>query len=116
MDEVDRIKLVSNEVRDEIRAVGNSECVELTLSRFERNIIVHINRLNFCLKEATRILNGEYYDLNYFDKDGTRVASHVQQQSLHMMILNDATDSSNDMYQIINRRLRDLLMRASRKI
>lgn len=115
LDSVERMKSTSQDVRNQVNALEASSCTENALDRFERNIIAHVNRLNFCLKEATRILNGEYYDLNYFDKDGARVANQVQNQSVLMMILNDPVDPNIDMYQLINRRLRDLLMRAARE-
>lgn len=64
---------------------------------------------------SKRILDGEYYDLNYFDKDGSRVARHVQNQVLNMIAINNVIEEGEHLYTIVNKRLRDLLLRAGRK-
>lgn len=78
--------LVAADTRQQMSQIDSSPCTDSARERWELQVISHINRLNFCLSEATRILNGEYYDLDYFDKDGSRVSNHVQNQSLNMYV------------------------------
>lgn len=109
------VKAVAAETREEMESLEINLCTEDAIARWDRQVISHGYRMNFCLSESKRILLGEYHDLWYFDKDGARVSNHVQNQGLYMMTLNDPVDPANDFYKIINRRLRDLLLRAGRK-
>lgn len=115
LDAVSVIKTVAEDTRNRMAEFESSECTANHIRRFELQLLSFINRLNFCLTEATRILNLEYYDLNFFDKDGSRVSNHVQNQSLNILSQNDVLDTSLDFHLLINTRLRDLLLRAGRK-
>lgn len=115
MDSIDAIKAVAAETRHQMASFGYSSCANASRVQWERRIIAHVNTLNFCASEATRILNGEYSDLTYFDKDGSRVSNHVQNQGFNIMAQNDIFETRGDYYTLINRRLRDLLLRAGRK-
>lgn len=110
------IKNVADATREQMTQLEVSACSTKALRRWDLQVRAHTNNLNFCLREATRILNGEYYDLNYFDKDGARVANHVQNQGLNMMGHHDILEEGPNLYNIINHRLRDLLLRAGRKL
>lgn len=115
LDAIDVVKRVAAETREQMMTYESSPCTTNARDRWERQVLSHVNRVNYCIQEATRILIGEYYDLWYFDKDGARVSNHVQNQGVNIMTQNDVMDSNNDFYTLINRRLRDLLLRAGRK-
>lgn len=115
LDSVDVLKRVAEETRDQMATFASSECVESARQRWDRQVNSHGYRINFCLSEATRILKGEYHDKNYFDKDGSRVSNHVPNQSLNILSQHGIFETRSDYYTLINRRLRDLLLRAGRK-
>lgn len=116
LDSVETVKEVAQETRQKMAEFGNSLCANASRESWERRVISYGNTLNFCASEATRILNGEFSDLTYFDKDGSRVSNHVQNQGFHIMAQNDIFETRGDYYTLINRRLRDLLLRAGRKL
>lgn len=115
-DAIDVIREVAAETRDEMAQLESNPCTEDARSRWERQVLSHGNRLNFCLSEATRILNGEYYDLDFYDKDGSRVSNHVQNQALNILSQNDLFLPRNQFYVLTNRRLMVLLLRAGREL
>ena len=94
---------------------GNSPCEIQSRLQFDERVISHVETLNFCASETTRILNGEYSDLTYFDQDGTRVSNHVQNQVFNILSQNDVFETRGDYYTLVNQRLRDLLLRAGRE-
>lgn len=113
-DALAEIKRMDAETKEAMSQFEANTCTERVQRRWDLQVLSHGNSLKYCMSEATRILNGEYYDLNYFDKDGARVSNHVQNQGLNIISQNDVMDSNIDFYILINRRLRDLLMRAAR--
>jgi hypothetical protein len=115
LDSIDTIKAVAANTRAQMAVYGNSSCAVSARTRFDRRVISHVSmNLNFCASEATRILNGEFSDLTYFDKDGQRVSNHVQNQGFNILAQNSIFDLRGDYYTTVNRRLRDLLLRAGR--
>ena len=115
LDSIDTIKEVAASTRQQMTELGNSPCQVQSRKQFDERVISHVETLNFCASETTRILNGEYSDLTYFDKDGTRVSNHVQNQVFNIMTQNDIFETNGDYYTLVNQRLRDLLLRAGRK-
>lgn len=116
LDSVDAINAVAANTRQQMEELGLSSCANASRLQWEQSVIAHVNTLNFCASEATRILNGEYSDLTYFDKDGSRVSNHVQNQGFNIMAQNDIFDVRGDYYTLINQRLRDLVLRAGREL
>lgn len=115
LDSVAAVKSVAAETRAQMASYQTNACTADAQARWDRQVISYGYRLNFCLSESKRILMGEYYELNYFDKDGSRVANQVQNQGFNIMTQYDPVDPANDFYFLVNRRLRDLLLRAGRK-
>lgn len=115
LDSIDILKQVAAETREKMAQYATNDCVANARERWDRQVNSHGYRINYCLSEATRILNGEYYDLNFFDKDGSRVSNHTPNQSLNILSRNDIFETRGDFYTLINRRLRDLVLRAGRE-
>lgn len=115
LDSTTVIKRVAAETRQQMTRYESSACTENARSRWERQVISHGYRINYCIQEATRILTGEWYELYYYDKDATRLTSHTPNQGVNIMSQNDVMDSNTDLYRLINNRLRDLVLRAGRK-
>ncbi|CRK93228.1 CLUMA_CG006772, isoform A [Clunio marinus] len=112
-DGIDEIKLIARNTREQIEEFPLSQCSENSLNNWDLQVRSFGNRINFCLSEATRILNGEYHDLNYFDADGSRVSNQVQNQGLDILSTKEKIHLNRNIHQVINQRLRDLLLAAS---
>lgn len=115
----DALTVVRNEAddtRQSMTALPQNSCTEDAIGRWDRQVNAYNFQLAYCLRESKRILQGEYDDLNYFDKDGARVSNHTPNQSFNMMLQHDVVQAGPEFYKIINNRLRDLLLRAGRKL
>lgn len=114
----DALSIVKNSADDTLRQMTSlppNSCTEDAIGRWNRQVNAYNYQLTYCLRESKRILQGEYDDLNYFDKDGARVSNHVPNQSFNMMLQHDVVQEGPGFYKIVNNRLRDLLLRAGRK-
>lgn len=114
-DSLSIVRTTADDTRQQMTMLQPNSCTEDAIGRWNRQVTAYNYQLNYCLSESKRILQGEYDDLNYFDKDGARVSNHTPNQSFNMMLQHDIVQAGTGFYKIVNNRLRDLLLRAGRK-